>query len=167
MSDKDHKRVHRTDTKDDHEYTPVAARYTTTTAGSYATSPAVTIIDYDTKVYDTHNAVTTGAAWKFTSPMTRYYNIAARALIATTGDWAETESAHLIVYVDGVSYAVLDTDTHIYDNGSNVLAVVNGSTDIYLAVGSYVDVRLSQESGGTRALNTSAGHNWISIHSIL
>jgi hypothetical protein len=42
-----------------------------------------------------------------------------------------------------------------------------GATDINLAVGDYVDVRVTQSSGGAVVLSSTAAENNISIHRLV
>jgi hypothetical protein len=52
---------------------PIAAAYYCSGNG---TTNGTTPINYDTKLYDTNNAVTTGVgSWKFTAPITGYYRV--------------------------------------------------------------------------------------------
>lgn len=73
---------------------PAVVAATETVAASYyvSTNYAVTAnqaINFDTKLYDTHSAVTTGAAntWKFTAPVSGYYLLTG-CLQTTAGDGA-------------------------------------------------------------------------------
>jgi hypothetical protein len=65
----------------------VAARYTTIAGQSLGTSSA-TVVNFDTKDYDSHNAVTTGASWVYTVPVSGKYR-----LTATVG-WALEATNH-------------------------------------------------------------------------
>ncbi len=53
----------------------VSAKYTAAATSTPPTS--LTVFDYSTKVYDTHNAVTTGSGWKFTAPVSGKYRVTA------------------------------------------------------------------------------------------
>lgn len=57
---------------------PAVIAATETVAAKYQSSQTTlnpTIINYDTKVYDTHNAVTVGASWIFTAPISGIYDL--------------------------------------------------------------------------------------------
>ncbi|MCC7443187.1 MAG: hypothetical protein IT285_16260, partial [Bdellovibrionales bacterium] len=54
----------------------VRARYTSTSGQSIPNS-TVTVINFDTKEYDSHNKVATGAAWKFTADVAGVYSVKA------------------------------------------------------------------------------------------
>lgn len=115
-------------------------------AASYKTAAGQNtnvIIDFDTKVFDTHNAVTTGASWKFTAPVSGKYQINS-TLRSNTG-----------------------VEIHLYKNGSlftklndTVAAVVVGSSyTIDLVVGDYIHLI----GNASATLTTDSGHNHIEI----
>lgn len=57
---------------------PVMAQYYLGTAhhcNNGNQSPVGCIVNFNVKEYDTHNAVTTGSAWKFTAPMAGKYRV--------------------------------------------------------------------------------------------
>ena len=95
--------------------------------------------NFDTKVYDTHGAVTTGSSWKFTAPVSGNYQISAHAYWNSGGG-----GGALQLFKNG---SVLRYLSNIYGNtaGTNIFAV--GSTTVYLFAGDYIDVRPS--SGAT------------------
>lgn len=102
----------------------VAATYTKSSAAITANNP----IDIPTKVDDTHNAVTTGVAWKFTAPISGRYLF--------TGGTSRTVSAggNIFIYKNGNSYLTA------------LAYAVSGSTQsfahsLYLNTGDYVDFR--------------------------
>lgn len=78
---------------------------TETVAASYYSaanqSPLVNQINFGTRLYDTHGAVTTGLnTWKFTAPMSGKYLI--------TGYVSSTAGTQLDLWVNGVLYNALD-----------------------------------------------------------
>ena len=72
----------------------VSARYTLSATQSIPKG-SEPIVQYDTKAWDTHNAVTTGALWRFTAPAAGQYIVSASAL------WNVTTCARLWVSVNG------------------------------------------------------------------
>jgi hypothetical protein len=60
----------------------VACRYTGFVSQSY--TGGVTNFQWATPVFDTHNAVTTGTDWRFTSPVTGYYRVSIDYLFQIT-----------------------------------------------------------------------------------
>jgi hypothetical protein len=104
----------------------IAALYTVSGAvASDTTQP----IDYSVLGYDTLNCVTTGSSWKFTSPISDYYDITGM------GSTDNAIAANLTVYKNGSASAVLC--------GQNNIINTNGSATLYLAKTDYVDLRHS------------------------
>lgn len=101
----------------------VAARYTCTQASSVSfTLP----LQFNTRDYDTHNAVTTGAGWKFTAPVSGKYLI--NVLM-----WISTGFTTLDLYKNGVYFITL--------NGEVSNKAEGGGSTIHLNAGEFVDVR--------------------------
>jgi hypothetical protein len=126
----------------------VAAAYW---ASANGTANTTTPINFDSKEFDTHGAVTTGASWKFTAP---------RSDIYTFGFVANQSAGATIywhVYKNGTIYKLLNYATA--PPGFNFSC----STQVYLNAGEYIDIRSSASapySGG--ALSSNSGSNfWI------
>ncbi len=85
-------------------------------------------INFDTKLFDTYAAVTTGAsAWKFIAPVTGIYNVAASIRLNNTG-------VDCSVYKNGSNYAYIVT--------SETAGEINsGSVLVQLNAGDFVDIR--------------------------
>ena len=102
----------------------VVASYGITTGASTASGVQ---INYDTKIVDTNNAVTTGAgAWKFTAPVAGFYQIDTLTYIGGAG-------GDFSVYKNGVVQQCI--------NDAVSAAVTSGGTGIQLAAGDYIDIR--------------------------
>lgn len=87
-----------------------------------------TPINFDSKEYDTHGAVTTSAtAWKFTAPISGTYSI---DIVATSNSGTPA----MKVYKNGIIYKLIGLA-----NGAGVSTVL--STRIKLLAGEYVDIR--------------------------
>lgn len=135
----------------------VAARYLSG-AGQTSNDTTTDIVQYNTKDFDTHGAVTTGASWKFTAPATGYYDV-------SMGLVSESTTATAVVFVD------------LYKNGSAHQTLSrnqkNGATScpyqlygtglIYLLESEYIDIRVANSSGGTRTFLSNANANWVAI----
>lgn len=126
---------------------PSAIAATETIAASYycsanATSTTSAPINFDTKIYDTHGAVTTGAGWRFTAPAAGIFNVG--GFLNTTAT-AGTVTLYLSGTINrGVAYA-----------SSSAVGTIN--TDIRLNAGDYIELRTGTSitwNGG--ALNTGA-----------
>lgn len=139
----------------------IAAIYNTNAAQSIATGVA-TIVDFEDKVADTHNAVTTGAAWKFTAPASGFYQVSVQVWFQASSGWVDTESGYLLLRVNAVTVVMLDYKDS-YGSASNVYMQLNGTTLVYLDVGDYVNVMVTQSSGAALALYADARYNRIAI----
>ncbi len=141
----------------------VSAKYTTATSQPLSNN-TLTIINFDTKVKDSHNLTTTGASWK--------YSIGVPGDYVALGHVTLTNDADL---TDGDTISV-----RLHKNGNEVYRFQHriGSTistaPIYtlpistvvpdLVAGDYLDVRVLQISGGTVDLELNATFNSISFY---
>lgn len=143
------------------ELQTVAARYTVTsgTANTSITHNAFEVIDFNNKIFDTHNAVTTGAGWKFTAPIAGYYNVSSSLYWASPSNLANTE---ISIYKNGVDY------TTTIATGNNARGVT-GTALVQLNAGDYVDVRVIQSDSGSAArdIYTPSPLTHVSIHRII
>lgn len=121
----------------------VGAKYNTTVA---ATSNSTAPIQWNIKEYDTHNAVTIGAAWKFIAPLTGYYNITGVFQTSGVQQWSNLYK-NGILKMNGAEH---ETSRYV---GFNYYE--------YLTSGEYIDVR-----AGASATITSGSSFWISIAKI-
>lgn len=121
----------------------IKASYYLGSNGSYGNSQA---INFDIKEYDSHNAVTIGSAWKFTTPA----NGAGVYSVLVYG--TATASVVWKIYKNGSQYKTLC---------QNVVSssACMGSTNILLNDGDYIDIRPDTASvtvtGGTLSSNTA------------
>lgn len=140
----------------------IVAKYRTN-AGQSIPDNTVTIIDFEDQDHDTHSAVTTGAAWKFTAPINGYYLVSSCILFASTTAWDESENIIFLIYVDGVLTSQIDRRNGQDFSGSTGLKAAAGSDTIYLASSSYLDIRIVQQSGGSLSLLSDGVYNYVAI----
>ena len=112
-------------------------------SASTQTPGANTPINYDTKIYDSRGAVTTGAGtWKFTAPDPGVYSFT--VLIV----WSSGTADYLRSYKNGSVYSFMQT----VGNSAGQLNVGSNAVDIRLLAGEYVDFRVGSGmvlAGGT------------------
>jgi hypothetical protein len=135
----------------------IAARYT-----SASTSCAnATLAQYNTLDFDTHGAVTTGASWKFTAPVSGLYTI--NQMFETTAA-ANTAGQFLgyVVYKNGTTTSKYVTLCYI-NSTSSIGYTAKGSIDIILNAGDYIDLRSSENLTSDPSLSGTAGLNYIEI----
>jgi hypothetical protein len=101
----------------------VAARYYVSSGSSTSGGAA---INFDTKLQDTHGAVTTGAAWKFTTPVSGTYSVSFGG--ATTSATVEVE-----LYINGSAYLYLGSMNSSTQISGHTLVHVNFNDTIQLA----------------------------------
>lgn len=142
------------------ELQKIDARYSSNTAQSFSTG-SFEIVDYEDKNFDSLNAVTTGAAWKFTAPVNGDYAVSAALEFDAGANWAAGESVILQVWKNGAEYASLGRNIQ---QATHTLAVpVNGSTIVPLNAGDYIDIRVYQDSGASATISANSAVNYVSI----
>jgi outer membrane biosynthesis protein TonB len=140
----------------------VAARYTSAAGQSIPSDSAnATVIDFGTKAFDTHNAVTTGANWRFIAPVRGAYLVTASLLFTNTTTWALGKFGALAVFVNNALLAYIDRKDN-YPN-SNLYMQLSGSLVVNVATGDAISVRVLQNSGAALTLFTSAAYVHCSI----
>lgn len=108
---------------------------------------AIEVIDLDTKIEDTHNAVTTGASWIFTAPRDGIYDVSA------SFSWSSNtnlDGNFLAIFKNASTEAVL-VDTRNNDFSDN------GSMPIKLSKDDTIDIRLRQDDSASAARSLSTG----------
>lgn len=115
------------------------------------------IIDYDSKVVDSHNAVTTGVSWKFTAPRTSTYYLEGALQWATN---ANLNSTLIQLYKNNSLYRPLRF------TASNELGVQYARA-LVLQEGDTIDIRVTQDDSASaaRTIETGAVYTYISIRS--
>lgn len=139
----------------------VNARYTSTAGQSIPAGS--TIIDFGTKDYDSHNAVTTGASWKFTAPISGKYRVTAFAQ-NTAQSWTAGNDFSLGIYKNSAAFSRLSGST--VQTSGTFSQITGGSDTVNLLAGDFIDVRLFHNEGSNRVLNNSAGLVHIAIERV-
>lgn len=138
----------------------VAARYyvSASTANTSFADDVAEIVDADTKIYDTHGAVTTGASWKFTMPIAGKYHVCVRERWANGTNLVDTDA---LIYKNGSLYigaARADTST-VYD--------INGCVTMNGVAGDYIQWYGNQNDSAAGARNiATTGNSFIDIYRI-
>lgn len=140
----------------------VAARYSTN-AGATMTNAAWTLVDFEDKSNDSHNAVTTGGSWKFTAPNSGRYRVSAQAWIASGGGWASTEEAAIEIRKNTTRIAYNSNFAHATTTSYFPIAVTD---TIQMVAGDYIDCRVWNGSGGNLNLHTDGNNNFIAIERV-
>lgn len=106
------------------------------------TTSAASPLNYSTKTEDTHNAVTTGASWKFIAPFSGVY------LITTVVTSSTTSSGRIACYKNNV------LKDYIGATGYTSGAITVSTATIRLNIGDYIDIR-SVDYGITANVNNT------------
>lgn len=143
----------------------VAARYTTTLASGTFSNNVQTPLNFNTMVYDTHGAVTTGGnstsvqgGWKFTVPEAGFYTVTGSFHVDNLGSNA------------GLIWLLLKNGTVVAQkftkNSTNVTDIgVEGVATQYCNAGDTLALNILV-GGGTVNLDTSNAINWIEINKV-
>lgn len=126
----------------------VAARYTTT-AGQSIPSATNTIIDFGTKDFDTHGAVTTGAAWKFTTPVSGKYSVIAKILYASA-TFTVSQRTEIDILKNGSIISL--GDYQVNQATTTRLVINNGNSIINLLAGDTVQINAIHSEATARTL---------------
>lgn len=121
-----------------------------------------TIVNFDTKFIDTHDAVTTGAAWKFTVPISGLYFLRANALYVDSSDWSAGEIGQLEVNVNGAATRLINR-IDMYTVEVATAMFLSGSCLIAMDANDALDLRIYQSSGESLNLLAATLHNRVSI----
>ncbi len=142
---------------------PVSAIYeiSASTANSSLANGVAEVIDFDTKIKDTHNAVTTGASWTFTAPVTGDYCVQAQVTLDNTTPDQETDGLLVYIRKNGSNHRL----------GFNSYGIVTTSHDVFTSVGNLVslnagetlDITAQHSAGTAENVNTLGQRTFISI----
>jgi hypothetical protein len=141
----------------------VSARYTTSAGQSITNGATPIVIDFGTKDWDTHGAVTTGASWKFTAPISGKYSIKSMVRYANSLAWTQGNAMSASVYKNGsllhyIGEFTVQT-TYTATSGPNI----KGDGTVNLLAGDYVDIRTLHGESAARALVAAGSLVWVSI----
>lgn len=141
----------------DAETRPVYASYGMSSSSTSSTITAAdTLMDFDTKVLDSHGAVTTGASWKFTAPVPGLYRMRYTVTgSSTTADLAIIGS----VYKNGSKIR-----EQYREKGNTTSARVPDMTyefEIWLNARDYFAPYIYSSSSNT--IQKSVTYNWIDV----
>lgn len=92
-------------------------------------------INFDTVVDDTHSAVTTGAAWKWTCPVAGIYQVSVALQVLASGAALNTVSAY--VFKNGSAFQPVGLDK--LNSAAAQYANAGGSLAMNLLVGDYLN----------------------------
>lgn len=142
----------------------INATYTTAAGQTLEAAGSGEIIDFGTKEFDSHNAVTTGASWKYTAPSAGDYRVSIHMVI-TSAAWTDSNFIEAILRKNGSSFSRI-TYKEIDVTGTNTITLV-GTRDLKLIAGDTVDIFVDHNrTGGDITVLNDASYNYVSIAQI-
>lgn len=117
----------------------VAARYISNADQTIGAATAATV-QFNSKDYDTHNAVTTGASWEFKAPVSGLYRIDATISLYANESWTSDTDRQLYVTKNGTGVGLMSAEriyTGAYTQRSKSM---NGSQTLKLLAGDSIKV---------------------------
>jgi hypothetical protein len=137
----------------------VAARYamSASSANLSIANSTPEILDFDTKVFDTHGAVTTGASWKFTAPVSGIYDFYA---VFTWNTLTNMTVNIALIYVNGAQNAAHQWPITVADASVSCLIKLNA--------GDYINILAYQTDSGSaaRTITTNVNYDFVTIKRI-
>lgn len=140
----------------------VSARYKTA-AGQSIPITTGAIVDFGTKDWDSHGAVTTGGSWKFTAPISGEYQI--NSSIRWDGSFTINNTVFARLYKNGVAGDTVSLTT-IPSTGSTNNLNNFGSIRIKLLAGEYIQLYAVHQEGTAKTLFANAISNWVEINRV-
>lgn len=139
----------------------VNARYTSTGSQAFTTSDVQ--VNFDTKDYDSHSAVTTGATWKFTAPISGKYAV---KTTMQTGSFTGVVGNNIvaILYKTGSLFSKLDLKG--CETTSSQIKALSGSDTVSLLAGDTLDIRINRDSGLSVSLSGTGSNVHIAIERV-
>lgn len=141
----------------------VIAQYGSSTATSFASNGI--IFNFDTREIDSHSAVTTGASWKFTAPVSGTYEISSKYTTAAAASSGVDKYRIQELFKNG-STASKFVSSESSTTTTSYTKSASGSTLITLLAGDYIDLRTLSNDATAHTLNSSTSSNWISIRRV-
>jgi hypothetical protein len=142
----------------------VAARYTTNSGWTIANNSS-TVVNFVTPDFDTHGAVTVGASWKFTAPISGKYRVNS-VFQFPLGNYNSGAQFAISINKNGSTSPHSSSPVVVDDTAVSWYPGTSVSTVIHLNAGDYIDARVFQNNGAPANLSTDAASNYISINRI-
>lgn len=137
----------------------IQARYMN--GGQSIANGATPVVDFATKTFDSHGSATTGASWKFTAQVAGKYDVYS-SLWYDSASFSAGSDIQLLLFKNGVQYSTLDR--HRFAAAySDRPPLLNGSDEIDLIAGDYIDIRTSHGETTARSVFTSTNENRVVI----
>lgn len=135
------------------------AKYSTN-AGQSISNNTATIVNFEDKIKDGLNEVTTGSSWKYKAKYEGVYIITVGVMFSTT-TWTDGEVGSLQLFKNGsIEYFFVRNEI---EASEDKFLCLSGTTLIFLDVDDEINVKVYQNTGFFLALYASTVYNQISI----
>lgn len=141
----------------------VLAVYSSSTSRTM-TNGVFTLVNYEDKIVDTHDAVATGAGWAFTCPDERSYTLFGGVRLTSATTWDIGDTLMVAAYKNGAILRNLGVWVSGAASGTNLQAAVYGSTPEYCVKGDTISFYVLHNSGGDINLNGAPTANWCAVY---
>jgi hypothetical protein len=136
-------------TQFDHQTVAAIYELTSSSANLSIADNSQEVLDLDNEIIDTHNAVTTGASWKFTAPKTGRYQVTVLPLFWSND--TDLSDANIYLRKGGTPVARLSTIDGAFDR------MPSGAYTIILTQNEYIDLTGYQNDTSSGARTIAAG----------
>jgi hypothetical protein len=145
----------------------VGARYTSDGSRILFGAGAEAVIPLNKKVYDTHNAVTTGSSWRFYAPEDGYYLVEG-SLTLGAASWSTSQWAEWYVYKSGTSFGTHSLFNGDIKNGvgTTINMCVGGKSVVFLKAGEWISPYLYNTHASNQYMITGSAYDFYSFISI-
>lgn len=144
----------------------VNARYTSAAGASIPNGGTPTVVNFDTKDYDSHGAVTSGAAWKFTAPVPGIYRVSTNVRYGNGQNWSGGTAVSAQLYKNGAIAWNNDMGMQatIAAWGAGPTSAFSGT--VRLLAGEYFDIRTAHGEASARALVAAGTLVWVTVERV-
>ncbi|HEY8272168.1 MAG TPA: hypothetical protein VIG33_14860 [Pseudobdellovibrionaceae bacterium] len=140
----------------------ICVRYTSA-SGQSIPSSVLTVLNFETKDFDSDSLVTVGTSWRFKAKEDAIYEASGFIVFTSGGGWGVGEEVAVNIHINGVSYARIGGVIMQAAHGTYV-EIPLVACPFKLRTNEYMDLRVYQSSGAS--LSLLGGINWISIKKI-
>lgn len=141
----------------------ITARYTTGSTPQTISHNVLTVVNFETKSIDTHNAVTIGDDWTFTAPLPGIYIIQASVRFSNSTAWDPADRMFFQYILNNSQWSVVGFKEAHVATGISSSQVVQGSDVVRMNEGDEFKIKIFQHTGLPLAILNAPDNNIVSI----
>ena len=126
------------------------------TANPQLTFNTFEVLDFDTRIEDTHDCVTTGVSWQMEAKLEGWHEIIINGRLSSSSGGVD-DIYQCDAFVDASS--VRKVGNYRYQVTGSVSADIAATTEVYLTVGQLLDIRGFQNRASPASINTNNDDN--------